>query len=199
MPLLRTTTVQDVRDQWASLCGLDSTNVITDDATAFIEFLNLCFAKVWIKMPWSFATDVGSFSTDTDGKIDLSANSTIRDILDVYKEDILKNPDSVVYSYSINQNDVYVTAAPSTTVYLHYRTQETEFTSTLTTTLPYELKSYLSYQASADWLASEGQEQKSMARQAKAEEILMDLIDNFERQQQQTAQVRVGTRQLGVR
>lgn len=196
---MRTTTVQDVRDLWASLSGLDSTNVISDDAIAFIEFLNLSFPKVWIKVPWAFATDVAGFATDSTGKIDLSTNSTIRDILDVYAEDILANPDSVVYSYAINQNDVYVTAAPSTTVYLHYRKQETEFTSTLTTTLPYELKSYLAYQASADWLASEGQENKSLARQAKADDILMDLIDNFERQQQQTAQSRFGVRVLGVR
>ena len=199
MPLLRTTTVQDVRDLWSSLCGLDSTTVNSDDAVAFIEFLNLAYPKVWIKEPWSFATDVASFSTDSDGIIDLSANSTVRDILDVYKEDILKNPDSTVYSYAINQNDVYVAVAPSTTVYVHYRIQETEFTSTLTTTLPHELKSYLAYQCSADWLASEGQEKKSLARQAKAEEILADLVDNFERQQQQIAQTRVGVRTLGVR
>lgn len=274
MPLIRTCTFEDVRKKWASLSGLDHTSVGTDDANVFIELFNSAFSKVWISEEFNFNTDVEGFLVDSRSAVDLSANSTVRDILDVYDTNPYYNDLAKPQRYMIQQDNVYVpqidaatavavtslvststTATCTTTavhgystddtvvvsgadqseyngtfritvtsttvftyvmdsdpsvdtatgtlvltktpVFLYYRTQETDFDGTLTTTLPFVLKNYLAFQVSADFLASEGQESKSIVRQQKAEEHKMDLIENYERSNQQFKPVRVSTRVVG--
>jgi len=200
MPLMRTTTVEDVRNHWASLCGLDQTAITgTDDATLFIDFLNEAFTTAWLAAEWPFAVKSASFATDADGKIDLSANSEVRDILDVYDGDPFTDSTADVLIAFVNQNDVYVPSAVSGTVYLYYRTQETDYDGTLSETVPYQFRNYLAFQASSLWLAGEGQEAKSIARENRANVHLDNEIDDIERQQQQTLPSRVGVRTVGVR
>ena len=277
MPLTRTTTFEDVRNQWATLCGLDSTSIISDDDTAFIELMNASYPKAWVLAEFPFGCQVTGFLTvSRTNAVDLSSNSSVRDVLSVTDANPYYKVNAKKLRYSINQDNIYVPEAadptelsvsglvssgttatattstahgyavndtvviagagesdyngtfevvtvPSTTtftytmgadpvdtatgtitstratVFLYYRTQETEFDGTLATTLPYALKNYLAYQISADWLASEGQEDKSLRRQAKADEHAQILMDNYERQQQQILPNQVEVRTVGVR
>jgi len=275
MPLIRTCTFEDVRKQWASLCGLDHTSIGTDDANVFIELMNTAYVSAWVASEWNFAVDVTGFTLDSRSAIDLSSNSSVRDVLDAYDANPYYNSNARVMDYQITQNNVYVPALTATSaltspvltnstttatcttsaehgystndtvvvsglnesayngtfvitvssttvftytmasdpggsgtgtpvvtqanVFLSYRTQETDFDGTLTTTLEYELKNFLAFQTSADWLAAEGQENKSLARQTKAAGHLIQAIDNHERQQQQVLPNRVGVRTVGIK
>ena len=82
--MARTETVQAVRDRWASLCGLDKDNVITDDASVFLEFANLALHQAWQRAQWPFATKTLAFNVDDFNMVDLSSNTEISEVLYAY-------------------------------------------------------------------------------------------------------------------
>lgn len=82
--MARTETVQLVRDRWAVLCGLDPTTLITDDATAFLTFLNLAIRESWMRAEWAFVTKTTGHITNDFGMVDLSSNTEISEVLRAY-------------------------------------------------------------------------------------------------------------------
>jgi len=53
--MARTETLQVVRDRWAVLCGLDSDNLIDDDARDFFDLANIALNKAWPRSEWPFS------------------------------------------------------------------------------------------------------------------------------------------------
>jgi len=79
-----TTTVQKIRDKFAGLCGLDKDNIITDDAAAFLEFLNLAIDEVWLQAEWPFVMRIIAEQTNAKAFVDLSSNTGISEVVRVY-------------------------------------------------------------------------------------------------------------------
>lgn len=75
------TTVQKIRDKWSVLCGLDKDDVNPDDASAFIETLNLSIDEIWLSAEWTFAFSVLAEQTDANTFVDLSENTTLSEVI----------------------------------------------------------------------------------------------------------------------
>ncbi len=82
--MAKTTTVQKIRDKWAVLCGLDKDNVNTDDASAFLEFLNLAIDEAWLRAEWPFSMRITPHQSDSNAFIDLSSDTGISEVLRAY-------------------------------------------------------------------------------------------------------------------
>jgi len=85
--MARTATIQEVRDRWAALVGLDGANIITDDATNFLEYVNRNTRKAWARAEWTFVTKRLADTTDSNLFVDLSSNAEISEVLRVYDSD----------------------------------------------------------------------------------------------------------------
>lgn len=90
--MAKTTTVQKIRDKWAPLCGLDKDNIITDDASLFLELLNMAIDEAWLRAEWAFSMRISAFKVDSLGFIDLSADTGISEVLRAYDSNPLSSP-----------------------------------------------------------------------------------------------------------
>jgi hypothetical protein len=110
--------------------------------------------------------------------------------------------DTTTFTYTMLADPVDTATGTITstkaTVYLYSRIRETVFTS-LSDTIPFKLGKYVSLRASADFLRSEGQENKANARLSIAENALLNEIDRLERQQQHQPLQRIGSRIVGIK
>lgn len=79
-----TTTVQKIRNKFSGLCGLDKDNVNPDDASAFLEFLNLSIDEVWLQAEWPFAFNILPEQTDSTAFVDLSSNTDVSEVIRAY-------------------------------------------------------------------------------------------------------------------
>jgi len=277
--MARTETLQDTRDRWAVLCGMDKDNIIADDEAVFLELASLAMYQAWPKAEWPWAFKTIAFNVDDFSFVDLSTNTEISEVIRTYDNDPWRTNNAVEVDNQQVEDDVtdgfYVpriskaepvsvsgitrsgttatvitsddhglakgnsviidganegdyngtfvveTVADDTTftytvanspaspatgtitstkavVYAYSRIRETIYTS-LSDTVPYKLGPYVSYKASALWLKGEGQEDKSLAREQMAEDILLTEIERLERQQQQQPPIKMNPRVLGRR
>ena len=273
----RTTTVQKVRDRWASLCGLDKDELILADADNFLEFLNINYRSAWMMAEWPFAFKIFPEVLNDNLFIDLSSNTEISEAIQVYdvnpyldrsasilrKESVENDVEEGLYVYNgtagieqsvatlvstgttatatitdhgystndsiqisgANESDyngtftitvtdkdtfTYTMAADPVdtatgtivaikcTAFIYARLRETEF-SQLTDLVPFKLQDYLARACYADYLAAEGQVDKSLAQKSLAKNIILDEIDRLERQQDQQPVTKNKPRQVGVR
>lgn len=88
--MAKTTTIQKIRDKWAGLCGLDKDNIISDDAGAFLEFVNLGVDEAWLRAEWPFAMRITADQVDSTGFVDLSSDTGISEVLRAYDVNPLK-------------------------------------------------------------------------------------------------------------
>jgi len=75
--MARTETLQVVRDRWAVLCGLDSDNLIDDDARDFFDLANIALNKAWPRSEWPFSMKTFPKLNDKYGFVDLSSDTEI--------------------------------------------------------------------------------------------------------------------------
>jgi len=271
----RTTTFEEVRKKYAALAGLDPDAIIPVDATVFIQFFNRNYRFAWARAEWPFSTALNSFVPDSSGFIDLSTDTAIADILDVFTDDPFTSSNSKPLRYSIRGDGVFVPDAAEgdsltvatlvsvgtlatcttsvdhnyltgdsaiiaganeaayngtfvitvtsttafeytmasdpvdtatgtitstkTTAFIFYRANETVFDGTLAATVEFVFQDYLATACFADFLAAEGQQNKSQSKRLEAEAVLDIEVDRLERQQQQQLPSRTSTRLEGVR
>jgi len=82
--MARTETLQVVRDRWAVLCGLDSDNLIDDDARDFFDLANIALNKAWPRSEWPFSMKTFPKLNDKYGFVDLSSDTEISEVLRAY-------------------------------------------------------------------------------------------------------------------
>ncbi|MCZ6897327.1 MAG: hypothetical protein O7D95_01270 [Betaproteobacteria bacterium] len=82
--MARTETLQVVRDRWAVLCGLDSDNLIDDDARDFFDLANIALNKAWHRSEWPFSIKTFPKLNDKYGFVDLSSDTEISEVLRAY-------------------------------------------------------------------------------------------------------------------
>ncbi len=107
----RTTTFDDVRRKYAALVGLDPANIIPSDALAFTEYLNRNYRVAWARAQWPFATDLDSFVPNSVGFVDLSTDTDIGDILDVFSADPFTDRTADPLRYNVRRDGLFVPAA----------------------------------------------------------------------------------------
>jgi len=121
--MAKTTTVQKIRDKFASLSGLDKDNLITDDASVFLELLNLAIDEAWLQAEWPWCIRTTGYNPDAYNFIDLSADTGISEVLRAYDADPHTTTSSIQRFNNIKTvenadfDGLYVTdATPSTAV-----------------------------------------------------------------------------------
>ena len=82
--MARTETVQNVRDRYAAIAGLEGADIIADDALNFLEYINRNYRKAWARAEWTFATKRLADTLDSNLFADLSSNTEISEVLRVY-------------------------------------------------------------------------------------------------------------------
>jgi len=114
--MAKTTTVQKIRDKWAILSGLDKDNIISDDAEAFLELVNIAVDEAWMATEWPFAMRVFPLATDANELVDLSSDTAISECLRAYNAhpyttDTAKKFDKIRTVEDADTDGVYVIGA----------------------------------------------------------------------------------------
>jgi len=141
--MARTETAQIVRDNWAVQCGLDPTNIITDDATAFLSLLNKAVREAWPRAEFPYVTKTTAHVTDTFKLVDLSSNTEISEVLRAYSNHPYRsNSATRINQIPVEDDDtdgVYVPDAPASTAVAVTSLVSTGTTATLTSTTDHGL------------------------------------------------------------
>lgn len=176
----RTVTASAIRDRWSALCGFDIDDVIDADAAAFVQYINRNIRFAYTKTYWPDTLSITSKTADANEFIDLSADTTIGTILNVYSANPFTSNSEKKVPFQIVKDGLYVDGYASTEVFIEHQDYEPTVTSALTEEVLFIFQEYLAQACYADWLAAEGQHAKSELERNKAEEILQRELENLE-------------------
>lgn len=143
--MAKTTTVQKIRDKFAVLAGLDKDNIISDDAEAFLELLNIAIDDAWSAAEWPFSMRVFPKLVDTQGLIDLSSDTFISQVFRAYDRNTRTTTSARTNRLNTNTvedadvDGVYVKDAVQPVVLAVSSLVSTGTTATFTTTLNHNM------------------------------------------------------------
>lgn len=142
--MARTKTLQQVRDRWAGLCGLDKDAIIDDDAEDFIEYVNGAINHAWQRAEWPFALRVFPRNTDQFGLVDLSTDTDISEVLRAYDSDPWRTNNAMRFPNvtSVENADVegvYIPDASTTVTDAVTSVTRSGTTATVTTTATHNM------------------------------------------------------------
>ncbi|MDC0157324.1 hypothetical protein OAK38_06160 [Verrucomicrobia bacterium] len=196
---MRTTSYADLKSRFTSAIGVDS--LLSVEETAFKNSLNDRVRQIWTRHRWPPLTAVVSKTLAAVDTSTLKADKAVRidnasDLYDVY-DVFTKNPFedntarrlkfSLVNGYLVVNKDV-----SETTVYVTGSQVPSDDYGGATTTVPQFMDRMLLAYACAEYYRADGQLEKAMAEEQRAEEYFNQEVDRFQRLEQQN-QIQVNT------
>jgi len=193
-----TKTYQDYLDRFQRLCGIDT---LSDDEKEFaLQFFNRNLRFIYRAFDWPFVCLVEDRTPDADDQIDWAqaGETIIGEVMECWRDDPFGNsvPRTVPYNLTADGIQLYANASYDPT-YVQFRTRLTECTGTVGYTFPYDFMEYVCHASYADWLASNEQTANSGFQRNVAEQILLDEIEQWTRQQKNQS-LRGNTRTHGT-
>ena len=179
-----TKTYQQFLDRYQRLCGIDT---LSDDEKEFaLQFFNRNLRLAWQAYEWPFNCYVEDRTPDVNDLIEWAQTSetVIGEVFECWRDDPFGNsvPRAVPYNLTADGIQLYANSSYDPT-YVWFRERLVECDGTLTYELPYDLFEYVCHASYADWLASNEQTQNSAFQRGVAEQILLDEIEKWSRQQ----------------
>ena len=187
---MRTITYADLKGRFTSAIGVDS--LLTAEETAFKRSLNDRVRGAWTRSKWPELTDVLEKTVaavadppfDRAVRIDNSAD--LLDVFSVWDKNPYADQTASRLDFSlINGYLVLPADSNDTTIYVVGSSVPASDYGDGTTTLPAFLERFLLAAGVADWYRADGQNDKSAAEEARAENYLLEEIDRAERLQSQ--------------
>ena len=189
---MRTVTYDDLKSRYQSALGIDL--LLTDEETAFKNSLNSAVRSVWSRHRWPPLTAVVSKTLAAVDNSTIKAEKATRidnasDLYDVYAV-FNKNPfeDNTAGRIEFTLISDYIVVNKSTsdsTIYVVGSQVPPSDYGVGTTTLPRFMERMLLSYCISDAYKADGQLDKSIAEEARAEEYLTQELDRFERLQDQ--------------
>ena len=190
---MRTVTYSDLLDRFTSAIGVGT--LLATETTAFQRSLNDRVRQIWTRAKWPPLTAVVSKTPAAVDTSTLKATKAVRidnatDLFDVWSV-FDKNPytDNTAGRIDFSLVDGYIvlnkreTASP---VFVIGSQVPASNYGTGTTTIPAFMERMLLAYAIADFYRSDGQLDKSLAEEQRAEEYLQQELDRFERLESQS-------------
>ena len=176
----RTAKYSDLQSNVQHLIGTDT--LLTTEINAINSFFRAWVRKGWNRANWPDICRV-------------EQRTPVSDVVEYEQtaQEANKFPYEVPYLLN-HQGAVLLNTTSLTSVYVLYRQRIPDYSaydgSSDSQTFPYRFFNYCVYGCYSDWLASEGQHEKSRMVKGQAEEAMQDELDILERQQrQQTATI----------
>lgn len=193
-----TQTYQSYLDRYQRLCGIDT---LSDDEKEFaLQYFNRNLRFIYRAYDWPYLLLVEERTPDADNQIDWAqgGETVIGEVMECWRDDPFGNsvPRAVPYNLTADGIQFYSNAVYDPT-YVQFRTRLTECTGDVAYTYPYDFHEYVCQASSADWLCGNEQEANGMVRRKVAEEILLDEIEQWSRQQKNQS-LRGNTRTHGT-
>ena len=190
----RTSIYSDLQSNIQHLIGTDT--LLSTEKTAINSYFRSWIRKGWNRAPWP---DVCRIEERTPAsnviEYEQSGQTAIGEFFNIYSADPYANAYPYDVPYVLDYRGAVILNPTSlTTVFVHYRQRIPDYSAydglDSAQTFPYRFFNYVVYGSYSDWLASEGQHEKSRMVRQQAEEAMQDELDILERQQrQQTATI----------
>lgn len=151
---MRTISYQEVRKAFASLADAEQGNLSASQSEAFRTLFNHRFRAAWLRTDWPFAYAIKTATVGSDGAVDLSSETDV-DIVwtvwDAHPEESFGVARTLAHQRL--GDELYVRGGASgDTVYLYYRSRETEFTGDdYSESATYSSGDVVYYDALGDW------------------------------------------------
>lgn len=179
-----TKTYSEFLDRYQRLCGIDT---LSDDEKEFaLQFFNRNLRFIWQQYEWPFTCLVEERTPDTDNIIewDQAGETVIGEVLECWRDDPFGNSLPRAVPFYLTADGIQFTeGAAYDPTYVWFRERLTECTGTLSYELPYDFFEYVCHASYADWLASNEQTQNSAFQRGVAEQLMLDEIEKWSRQQ----------------
>lgn len=190
----RTSKYSDFQSNVQHLIGTDT--LLATEKSAINSYFRSWIRKGWNRANWPDVCRVEERTPSSSViEYEQSGQEDIGEFLNIFSADPYANrfPYEVPYILD-HRGAVLLNASSLSTVYVLYRQRVPDYSAydgtSDTQTFPYKFFNYVVYGAYSDWLASEGQHEKSRLVRTQAEDAMLDEMDILERQQrQQTATI----------
>jgi hypothetical protein len=189
---LRTVSYSELEGRFTSAIGVDT--LLAAETTAFQRSLNDRIRQIWTRAKWPPLTTVVSknlAAVDTatvkaDKAVQIDNASDLLDVFSVYT----KNPfsDNTAQEVEFNLIDGYIVCPKDTsvsTIFVVGSQVPANDYGTGTTTIPQFMERMLLAYSLADYYRAEGQNDKALAEEQRAEEYFQQELERFERLESQ--------------
>ena len=193
-----TKTYANFLSDYQRLCGIDT---LSDDEKEFaLSYFNRNHRFIARAYDWPFLCLVEERTPDADDQIDWAqaGETVIGEVMECWRDDPFGNgtPRPVPYHLTADGIQLYANASYDPT-YVQFRTRVTDCTGEVGYTYPYDFHAYIVQASYADWLSGNEQIANGAFYRNMAQEILLDEIDQWNRQQKQQS-LRGNTRTHGT-
>ena len=183
-----TKTFQQYLDTVQRLCGIDTLS--TDETEFFTVFFDRNLQFIWQQYDWPFICPVESRTPDGNDVIEWAqaTETVIGEVLECWKDDPFGNvvPRAVPYRLTGDGIQLFANSSYDPT-YVWFRERLAASAGSPAFTFPYDFFQYVCHASYADWLASNDQTQNSAYQRGVAEQLMMDAIEIWSRQQRHTS------------
>ena len=195
----RTSTYLNFEGNVQDLIGADT--LLSTEKTAINGYFRRWVRKGWNRANWPEICRIEQRTPASSVvEYEQSGEEAIGELLNIFRAYPYSNTFPYEVAYTLDYRGAVLLGATSLgTVYVHYRQRIPDYsgydgtdtgTDIVDETFPYRFLNYAVYGSYSDWLASEGQHEKSRLTRQQAEETILDELDILERQQrQQTATI----------
>lgn len=180
----RTSTYASWLTRFESLVGIEQGTLQADESLAVLGFFNKAIRRAWDANYWLDCCMIESRTPDANLLIDfLQASETeIAEVFSVWKTNPYSSPLPSRVGYTLTRDGIQLIGpTEADPVWVHYRERCPTYTTS--DSFPYIFFEYALHAAYADWLRSDGQNDKAAQADAQAEEYLQHEHDKLERQQ----------------
>lgn len=206
---LRTSSYSTWKKAFESLVGIEQGGLQTDEALAVQRFFNKAIRRAWESNYWLDVCYIEERTPDENYVIDWTQEglTEIGEVFAVFRTSPYLSALPGRVAYTLTRDGIQLVGATTTdSVWVHYRERCPLFSETTTTltddasdeivddgglgigaagsgSFPYIFFEYCLHAAFADWLRSDGQNDKAAQADAQAQELLDYEHDKLERQQ----------------
>ena len=190
----RTATYASWLTRLESLLGIEQGTMQTDEAAAALGFFNAAIRRAWDANYWIDNCLIEERTPDANLVIEWTqaGETEIAEVFEVYKTNPYATTLPGRVGYTLTRDGIQLvgpTEADPVWVYFRERCP----TYTASDSFPYIFFEYVLKAAYADWLRSDGQNDKAAQADAQAEEILQREHDKLERQQHFVPPIAINT------
>lgn len=189
---MRTVSYSELEGRFTSAIGVDS--LLAAETTAFQRSLNDRIRQIWTRAKWPPLTSVVSKNLAAVDTATVKADKAVQidnatDLLDVFSV-YTKNPfsDNTAQEVEFNLIDGYIVCPKDTsvsTIFVVGSQVPANNYGTGTTTIPQFMERMLLAYALADYYRADGQNDKAMTEEQRAEEYFQQELERFERLESQ--------------
>jgi hypothetical protein len=192
---MKTVTLQSILLRAWQRVGNDASsidNVPTGTRTMLVAAANERIKECWEWADWPdlMRTEARTVQGDaTNGyylDYEQSGQTAMGEVFAIYQDNPATNVSPRELWYSIRDSKIWLSTDAPATVYVHYRTQPTEYTTDLTATVPAVIASAVGLYLASDLQEEDGQLDKAMALESRALDDLVREQDKYVFQQRQT-------------